>query len=89
MVSKVIYFYRSPKSQNLIHVYEKKSQNQKIKKFKVIEVGNMYLMGSSLAHRYYPANSACTTIVHHVTGENFNFFDFLGFFHRNGSSSAI
>ena len=74
MVSKVIYFYRSPKSQNFSHFYEKKSQNQKIKKFKVIEVGNMYLMGSSLAHTYYPAYYTCTTIVIHVTGENFQLF---------------
>ena len=41
----------------------------------------MYLMGSSLAHRYYPANYTCTAIVIHVTGEIFSFFlTFLTFF---------
>jgi len=49
----------------------------------------MYLMGCSLANRYYTANNTRTTIVHHVTGEKLQLFDFLTFFHRNGSSFAV
>ena len=40
----------------------------------------MYLTGSSLANRYKKANYACTTIVHHVSGEKIQLFDFLTFF---------
>jgi len=59
----------SPKSQNFIHFYEKSLKSQNFQKFKVVEVGNMYLTGSSLANRYYQANYTYTTIVHHATGE--------------------
>ena len=46
----------------------------KSQKFRVVEVGNMYLTGSSLANVYITANYTCITIVHHVTGEKIQFF---------------
>ena len=56
---------------------KKVSKVEQFENGKVVEVGNMYLTGSSLAHRDYSANCTCTTIVHHVTGEKFQLFDFF------------
>ena len=67
---------------------------EKVWKLKGFEVGNMYLRACSLAHMYYTADYTCTTIVHHVTGENFQlFFDFFwlffDFLNKNGSSLEV
>ena len=35
---------------------KKSAKSRKLKKLKVVEVGNMYLTGCSLANRYYKAN---------------------------------
>jgi len=53
---------------------KKVSKVENFENLMVVEVGNMYLTGSSLAHRYYQANYTYTTIVHHATGENFQLF---------------
>ena len=53
----------------------KKSQkSQKKSKIQVVEVGNLYLTGYSLANRYSKANYTFTTIVHHVLGEKIQLF---------------
>ena len=49
-------------------------QKSKNKKIKVVEVGNICLTGCQVANRYYKANYACITIVHHVTGEKISLF---------------
>jgi len=53
---------------------KKSPKSQKLKKIKVVEVGNIYLTGCQVANRYYKANYACITIVHHVTGEKISLF---------------
>ena len=53
---------------------KKSPKSRKLKKFKVVEVGNMYLTGCQVANRCYKANYPCITIVHHVTGEKISLF---------------
>ena len=50
---------------------KKSPKSQKLKKFKVVEVGNKNLTGCQVA---VIANYACITIVHHVTGEKISLF---------------
>ena len=59
---------------------KKSPQSQKCQKIKGFEVVNMSLRACTLAHRYYTADYTCATIVHHVTGENFQLFQLLRFF---------